>query len=111
MVCALKNDDAEAALARVFHHAGEGFGLMAARDLLLDVIPEPTAWTSVDPVEDAKHAEIYVLAGRAVYRIRASVERTGSEASECECALLPITDRATFSVNSERRPGLAARSR
>jgi hypothetical protein len=105
----MQNADAEAVLAQVFRHVGDAFGLMATKDLLLGVIPGPIAWTFVDPAEGAKCAEIYVLAGRAVYRIRASVERTGSDASECECALLPITDRATFSVHTERRPGLARR--
>lgn len=71
-------------------------GCEALKFLLTVVVPEPDAWGIEHPEDDGPFATVYVLAGRAVYRLRASVERSPDGDSSAGCDLFTITDTARF---------------
>jgi hypothetical protein len=93
----LADEITERAFPTVFTFAKD-----ALRDTLCDVVPMPEAWTVIDAGEASLHPEVLVLAGRAVYRLKASVELGNDERSECGCDLCPITPTARFFLSRSR---------
>jgi hypothetical protein len=69
------------------------------------LIPDRTDWLALPADQDAgrEFAEVYLLAGRALYRVRASDEPGSEGPSECWCDLLPIGTDARFSLGVVHR--------